>query len=298
ARYLAERITGARYVELPGDDHLVFAGDQEAILREVELFLTGTLPVPESDRVLATLMITGIVGAAATAVRLGDRAWGELVAAHDAMVREQLARYRGREVKKTIGGFLAAFDGPARAIRCASAIVEAAHGLGVSLRAGLHAGECEIAGGELGGVALQVAERVFDRAHAGEVLVSSTVKDLVAGSGIAFEELPTRLLTGPASGWKLHRVLTGSHRSPALPVGSIADIVVTRPPGVLSPREREIAILVARGFSNRQIGDDLSISPATVERHISNTLGKLGFHSRAQIAAWAVGHALLVPERE
>lgn len=298
ARYLTERIAGARYVEMPGEDHLVFAGDQETILREVELFITGHLPVPESDRVLATLMITGIVGAAATAVRLGDRDWGELVAAHDAMIREQLARYRGREIRKTIGGFLASFDGPARAIRCASAIVEAANGLGVSLRAGLHAGECEVAGGELGGVALQVAERVFDRTGTGEVVVSSTVKDLVAGSGIEFEELPSRLLTGPASGWKLHRVLTSHHSSPAVPLGSFADIEAARPPDVLSPREREIAILVARGFSNRQIGDDLSISPATVERHISNILGKLGFHSRAQVAAWAVGHDLLAPEHE
>ena len=148
ARYLAERIPESTYVELPGVDHLVFVGDQEAILREVELFLTGALPVPESDRVLATLLITGIVGAAATAVRLGDQAWGELVAAHDELVREHLARFRGREVKKTIGGFLATFDGPARGIRCACAIVEAGRELGIAVRAGLHAGECEIAGGE------------------------------------------------------------------------------------------------------------------------------------------------------
>ena len=163
ARFMAERIPRARYVELPGDDHLVFVGDQEAILREIEVFLTGELPVPDSDRVLATLMITGIVGAAATAVRLGDAAWSEVVAAHDAMVREHLVRFRGREVRKTIGGFLATFDGPARAIRCASAIVEAARGLGISVRAGVHAGECEISNGELSGVAVQIAERVFDR---------------------------------------------------------------------------------------------------------------------------------------
>jgi DNA-binding CsgD family transcriptional regulator len=290
-RYLAERISGARYVELPGADHLPFSGDQEAILREIEVFLTGELPVLELDRVLATLMITGIVGAAATAVRLGDHAWSDIVAAHDAIVREQLARFRGREVKKTLGGVLAAFDGPARAIRCACGIVEATRDLGISVRAGLHAGECEQVDGELAGVALHITERVFDRAAPGEVLVSSTVKDLVAGSGIEFEEMESRLLTGPASGWRLHRVVAGSR-----PAALAADVTeATRAPTALSPREREVAILVAQGRSNRQIAGDLSISPATVERHVANILGKLGFNSRAQIAAWAVGHDLLHP---
>lgn len=291
ARYLAEHIPGAKYVELPGDDHLVFVGDQEAILREVELFLTGALPAPELDRILATLLITGIVGAAATAVRLGDRAWAEVMAAHDSLVREQLARFRGREVKTTIGGFLAAFDGPARAIRCASAIVEAGHGLGITLRAGLHAGECEMAGDELGGVALQIAERVFDRATPGEVVVSSTVKDLVAGAGLRFEELESRLLTGPAAGWRLYRVVAEPHTTAT---GRIAteDAVSSRPLGALSHREREVAILVTRGLSNRQIADELVIAPATVERHVANILGKMGFHSRTQIAAWAVTHGL------
>jgi pimeloyl-ACP methyl ester carboxylesterase/DNA-binding CsgD family transcriptional regulator len=292
ARYLAERIAGATYVELPGVDHLVFVGDQEAILREVELFLTGALPVPEPDRVLATLLITGIAGAAATAVRLGDQAWGELVAAHDTLVREQLARFRGREVKKTIGGFLATFDGPARAIRCACAIVEAGRELGIAVRAGLHAGECEIAGGELGGVALQIAERVFDRAAPGEVVVSSTVKDLVAGAGIVFEDLETRLLTGPASGWRLHRVVPGPQSPHPVPA-AFAETETARQPAALSNREREVAILVARGLSNRQLADELAIAPATVERHVANILGKLGFHSRAQIAAWAVMYDLL-----
>lgn len=292
ARYLAEHIPGARYVELPGSDHLVFVGDQEAILGEAELFLTGALPVPEPDRVLATLLITGIVGAATTAVRLGDRAWAEVMAAHDALVREQLVRFRGREVKKTIGGFLATFDGPARAIRCASAIVEAGPRLGLTLRAGLHAGECEVAGDELGGVALQIVERVFDRTAPGEVVVSSTVKDLVAGAGLSFEDLESRLLTGPAAGWRLHRV--AAEPQAALPVRIASEAAERpRPPGALSNREREVAILVTRGLSNRQIADELTIAPATVERHVANILGKLGFHSRAQIAAWAVTHGLL-----
>jgi DNA-binding CsgD family transcriptional regulator/class 3 adenylate cyclase len=288
-RYLAEHIPGAQYIELPGDDHLVFAGDQEAILSAIEMFLTGARPVLDLDRVLATLMMTGIAGAAATAVRLGDHAWGETVSQHDAIVREQLARYRGREVKKMLGGVLAAFDGPARAIRCASGIVEATRDLGISVRAGLHAGECEQIDGELAGVALHITERVFDRAAPGEVLVSSTVKDLVAGSGIEFKEMESRLLTGPASGWRLYQVVFGYR------LATIASEVTeaARPPAALSPREREVAILVARGRSNRQIAGDLSISPATVERHVANILGKLGFNSRAQIAAWAVAHDLL-----
>ncbi|HEY8446046.1 MAG TPA: alpha/beta fold hydrolase [Thermomicrobiales bacterium] len=292
-RYLAKRLPGSRYVELPGDDHLPFAGDQDAILDQIELFLTGSLPDPEPDRILATLMFTDIAEAAATAVRLGDRGWAERIAAYDEMVREQLARFRGREARKTTSGFLAAFDGPARAIRCACAIVEAARGLGLAVRAGLHAGECETVGGELGGVAVQIAERVLDRARPGEVIVSNTVKDLVAGSGIAFEDLEGRLLMGLASAWRLHRVVFGSRPAHDIPTVAFPETEASRPPEALSRREREIAILVARGLSNRQIAGELSISPATAERHVANILGKLGFHSRAQVAAWAVAHDML-----
>jgi DNA-binding CsgD family transcriptional regulator len=218
------------------------------------------------------------------------------MAAHDALVREQLARFRGHEVKKTIGGFLATFDGPARAIRCASAIVEAGQGLGLTLRAGLHAGECEMTGDELGGVALQIAERVFDRAAPGEVVVSSTVKDLVAGAGLKFEDLESRLLTGPAAGWRLHRVAAAPQAvAPARAVAREGE--TPRPPVALSNREREVAVLVTRGLSNRQIAVVLVIAPATVERHVANILGKMGFHSRAQIAAWSVTQGLLRPER-
>jgi len=296
ARYMAERIPGATYIELPGDDHLVFAGDQEAVLREIEMFLTGALPVPDRERVLATLLLTGIVEGAAMAVRLGDQAWGELIAAHDAMVRDQVARFHGQVARKTIGGFLATFDGPARAIRCALAIVDAARNLGVTVRAGLHTGECETRGGELGGVALQIVERVYNRAAPGEVVVSSTITDLVAGSGIVFEELEGRLLTGPATGWRLHRVVPDS-RLPRPPVPpSVTDEHAAQSPSVLSPREREIAILIARGLTNRQIADTLSISPATVERHVVNIFGKLGFHARSQVAAWAVAKDLDRPE--
>lgn len=292
ARFMAERIPGAKYVELSGVDHLAFAGDQDAILREVELFLTGALPVPGLDRVLATLLFTGIVGAAATAVRLGEQAWGEMVATYDGLAREQLARFRGREVKKTISGFLAAFDGPARAIRCACAVVEAARDHGIAVRAGLHAGECETDGDALGGVAVQLAERVLERAGPGDVLVSSTVKDLVAGSGIEFKDAEVRLLTGPESGWHLYRVLHGRQPARDRPLAE----ETARPPTALSPREREVATLVARGLSNRQLGAELSISSTTAERHVANILSKLGYHSRTQIAAWAVAHGLLTAE--
>lgn len=288
-RFLAERIPGARYVELPGDDHLPFVGDQKAILDEVEVFLTGALPVPEPDRVLATLMITGIVGAAATAVRLGDQTWSELAAAHDAMVREHLMRFRGREARQMIGGFLAAFDGPARAVRCAAAIVEAASALGLNVRAGVHAGECEIAGSDIRGVAIQLAERVVYRAEPGEVLVSSTVRDLVAGSGLEFVEQESRLVTGAGRGWQLYRLTTGSRRAGDINASLVDDAADG---SVLSRREREVALLVSRGISNRNIANELSISPATVERHVSNIMLKLRVHTRAQIAAWAVSRDL------
>jgi DNA-binding CsgD family transcriptional regulator/class 3 adenylate cyclase len=292
ARYLAQRIPNAKYVELSGDDHLIVVGDQEAILREVELFLTGTLPVPDPDRVLATLMITGIVGAAASAARLGDHAWDELAKARDALVREQLARFGGREIKRSISGSLAIFDGPARAIRCASAIVDATRTLGLDSRAGLHVGECEIVGDQIGGIALQIADRVYYRAGAGEVVVSSTVKDIVAGSGIEFDEIDTRLMTGPESGWRLYRVVQERRSAQEIVGSDREDVDAPRAPTNLSPREREVVVLIARGLSNRQIAEDLSISPATVERHVANILAKLGFHSRARIAAWAVAHDL------
>lgn len=290
-RYLGEHIPGARYVELPGNDHLPFVGEQDEILREIKLFLTGELPAVEPDRILATLLQIGIAEGAARSARLGDRAWSELIAAHNALVREELARFRGQEIRATDGGFLATFDGPARAIRCAQSIVLRAREIGIEVRAALHAGECQIVDGMLSGLALQIVERVLSRAKPGEVLASSTIRDLVAGSGIEFEELPGRLLTGLSSGLTLFRPLADVRpiTAPALPLAE----EFSRPPATLTPREREIAILIARGHTNREVADRLSIAPATVERHVANILGKLGFHTRAQVAAWAVAHDLL-----
>jgi class 3 adenylate cyclase len=202
-RYLAAHILGAKYVELPGDDHLPYVGDSEAILGEIEEFLTGVRPVAEPDRVLATVLFTDVVGSTELAARLGDRRWRDLLDAHHAAVRRELARFRGREVGTVGDGFLATFDGPARAIRCADAIGAAVRTVGVEVRAGLHTGEIEIMGDDVGGIAVHIGARVAAEAGPGEILVSSTVKDLVAGSGLEFEDRGTRTLKGVPGEWRL-----------------------------------------------------------------------------------------------
>jgi class 3 adenylate cyclase/alpha-beta hydrolase superfamily lysophospholipase len=207
ARYLATWIPGARYVELPGDDHSLWAGDSDAIIDEVEEFVTGVRPAPEPDRVLATVLFTDIVGSTQRAAALGDRRWRELLDAHHAAVRRELARFRGREVKTTGDGFLAAFDGPARAVRCAAAIRDAVRQLGIEIRAGLHTGEVELLGDDVGGIAVHIGARVAAEAGPGEVLVSSTVKDLVAGSGLEFDDRGARALKGVPGEWRLFAVV-------------------------------------------------------------------------------------------
>ena len=202
-RYLAEKIPGAKYVELDGIDHFPFAGDFDSLLDEVREFVTGTRWSPAPERVLATLLFTDIVGSTQRAVELGDRRWREVLDAHDEMVRRQLDRFRGTEVKATGDGFLATFDGPARAIHCARAISLGARQLGIDIRAGLHTGECEMRGRDVGGVAVHVAARVLAHAAPGEVLVSSTVRDLVAGSGIEFTDRGTYELKGLPDKWRL-----------------------------------------------------------------------------------------------
>jgi pimeloyl-ACP methyl ester carboxylesterase/class 3 adenylate cyclase len=205
---LAEQIPHARYVELPGIDHLPWAGDSEGVLGEIEEFLTGARTVPEPDRVLATVMFTDIVGSTERAAELGDARWRELLAAHQAAVRHELGRFRGREVKTLGDGCLATFDGPARAIRCGCAIVEAARSQGVGVRIGLHCGEVEVMEEDVGGIAVHIAARVGALAAAGEVLVSSTVKDLVAGSEIRFSDRGARRLKGIPDEWRLFAAAT------------------------------------------------------------------------------------------
>jgi class 3 adenylate cyclase len=205
-RWIASQIPGARFVELAGVDHLPWVGDQDAVLDEVQEFLTGARPSPEPDRVLATVLFTDIVGSTERASELGDRRWRELLEQHHTVVRRQLERYQGREVDTAGDGFLATFDGPARAIRCARAIAGALRELGLDVRAGLHTGECELLGGKVAGVAVHTGARVAARAGPGEVLVSQTVKDLVAGSGIEFEERGTHELKGVPGEWRLYAV--------------------------------------------------------------------------------------------
>jgi class 3 adenylate cyclase len=205
-RDLAATIQGAKYVELPGEDHLWFHGDADAILGEVEEFLTGTRAPEDVDRVLATVMFTDIVDSTRTAAALGDRRWRELLGRHDALMRRELERHRGREVKTLGDGFLATFDGPARAIRCARSARDALRDLGVEVRAGLHTGECELIGEDLGGIAVNIGARVGSVAGPGEVLVSRTVTDLVAGSGIEFTERGVHSLKGVPGEWQLYAV--------------------------------------------------------------------------------------------
>jgi pimeloyl-ACP methyl ester carboxylesterase len=200
---LAAKIPGARYVELPGIDHLPWAGDSEAVLGEVEEFLTGVRSVAEPDRVLATVMFTDICGSTARAAELGDARWRELLAAHQAAVRRELGRFRGHEVKTLGDGSLATFDGPARAIQCGGAIADTARSIGLEVRIGLHAGEIEVMDEDVGGIAVHIAARVGALAGAGEVLVTSTVKDLVAGSGIPFTDRGAQQLKGIPDEWRL-----------------------------------------------------------------------------------------------
>ena len=202
-RWLAARIAGARFTELPGEDHFPWVGDQDAILDEIQEFLTGVRPTPESDRELSTLLFTDIAGSTELITRLGDQAWQELLERHHAMVREELSRFRGHEVDTAGDGFFATFDGPARAVRCALSVVGAGQQLGVKIRAGLHTGEIQVMGPKISGIALHIAARVVATAKPSEVLVSSTVKDLVAGSGIRFADRGTHVLKGVSGEWHL-----------------------------------------------------------------------------------------------
>jgi class 3 adenylate cyclase len=206
-RDVAERIPGARFVELPGGDDAPWAGDQDQVLDEVEQFLTGKRHVPDVDRVLATVLFTDIVGSTERAAALGDSRWGELLTMHHERVRTELERFRGREVDTAGDGFLATFDGPARAVRCGQAIAEAVRDLGIEIRAGAHTGEIELAGDEVRGLAVHIGARVGALAEPSEVLVSSTVKDLVAGSGLSFADAGEHELKGVPGTWRLYRVV-------------------------------------------------------------------------------------------
>jgi class 3 adenylate cyclase len=207
SRYLADRIPGARLVELPGEETLSFGRDSDVLLDEIEEFLTGARRPPDPDRILATVMFADIVDSTSKAAELGDRRWRELLETLDAAVRRQLARFRGRAVKTMGDGFLATFDGPARAIRCALELRDASRAqFGVEVRSGLHTGEIELIGDDVGGIAVHIGARVLACAGAGDVVVSGTVKDLVVGSGIEFEDRGERELKGVPGRWRLWSV--------------------------------------------------------------------------------------------
>jgi class 3 adenylate cyclase len=204
-RFLADHIEGASFIEIPGDDHFFHAGDIEAMLGPVQEFLTGRPATHEPERVLATVLFTDIVGATALAERLGDAAWRDLLQRHHFLVRRELTHYGGREIDTAGDGFFASFEGPARGVRCAMAIREALKPLGIEIRAGLHTGECERSGEKLAGIAVHIGARVAGLAEANDVLVSRTVKDLVAGSGLAFVDHGVHQLKGVSDSWQLYR---------------------------------------------------------------------------------------------
>jgi class 3 adenylate cyclase len=206
AHYLARQIPGARYVELPGMDHFFWTGDANAYLDQIEEFLTGERHASESDRVLTTVLFADIASSTERAAQLGDSRWHEVLDDFYSVARRQLERFRGREVDTAGDGFFAAFDGPARAVRCAAAIESSVRSLGLEIRAGVHTGECEVMGAKIGGIAVHIGARVAGEAIPGEVLVSGTVKDLVAGSGLSFHDRGAHALKGVPGEWHLYAV--------------------------------------------------------------------------------------------
>jgi class 3 adenylate cyclase len=201
---MAERVPGARFVEFAGEDHLPWTQDVEPVLAEIEAFLTGSRPVEEADRVLATVMFADIVDSTQRAASIGDRAWTNELQQFYGIARRQLERYRGREIDTAGDGYFATFDGPARAVRCAQTIAKEVSQLGLTVRAGLHTGEVEVVGDKIGGIAVHIGARVASHAGPGEVVVSNTVKDLVAGSGLQFEDRGVRPLKGVPGEWRLY----------------------------------------------------------------------------------------------
>jgi class 3 adenylate cyclase len=207
SRFLAEQIPGSRHLEFPGVDHLPFVGDNAGDIADaIEEFLTGSRAPVAVDRVLATVLFTDIVGSTEKAAALGDHRWHDLLDTHHTAIRRTLSRFRGHEIKTTGDGVLATFDGPARGVRCACAIADEIRPLGIEVRAGLHTGECEVIGNDIGGIAVHIGARVAALAGASEVLVSGTVKDLVAGSGLRFCDRGNHSLKGVPGDWRIFAV--------------------------------------------------------------------------------------------
>jgi class 3 adenylate cyclase len=245
-RYIAEHVPEARFEELAGNDHLPWDGDSHAVLEEVEEFLTGVRHGVEPDRMLATVLFTDIAASTELASTLGDQRWRLLLESHDEVVRRQLTAFRGREIKTLGDGFLATFEGPGRAIRCACAIREDVGALGVEIRAGVHTGECEVIGADIGGMAVHIGARVMSRAAPGEVLVTGAVRDLVVGSGIEFADRGTHSLKGVPGEWQLLEVAAArTQPEVVLPVGGGAESPLS-PNGTLVTKGDRTALRVAR----------------------------------------------------
>jgi len=278
-RYLADKIAGARFVELIGRDHPIWTGDIDAVVDEIEEFLTGTRPAPVTDRVLATIFVARLVSPAQLAARLGDRKWNELLDRMRTSAQVIIARFGGQTCATGIEEFCGRFDGPARAVRCALALRDAADGLGIKLAAGVHTGEIEIHCDTMAGFAVHVTEQISARAAAGEVLVSGVVTDLVAGAGLHFGERNSMPIEGIDGGLRLFAVVTQQHLELVARSGATASL------DALSEREREVLTLVAEGLSNTAIAQQLRLSDHTVKRHVANILLKLDLPTRAAAAA-------------
>ena len=278
-RYLADKIAGARFVELAGRDHPVWTGDIDSVVDEIEEFLTGTRPAPVPDRVLATIIVARLVSPAQLAARFGDRKWSELLERLRETARDTIARHGGLSGAIGADEFTARFDGPARAVRCAVALRDVASGLGVKLSAGVHAGEIEVRNDSIAGFAVHVTEQISERAGVGEVLVSGVVTDLVAGAGLHFSERGSEPIEGIEGGLRLLAVVTEQHLEPVARAGLTPSL------DALSAREREVLTLVADGLSNAVIAERLRLSDHTVKRHVANILLKLDLPTRAAAAA-------------
>jgi pimeloyl-ACP methyl ester carboxylesterase/DNA-binding CsgD family transcriptional regulator len=279
-RYLSEKIPKTRFVEIPGRDHIIWSGDIDRVVDEIEEFVTGARPVPAHDRVLATLLVTRL-----TAPQRGDRTFGERLARLRELALEAIARHGGQPVNLGVEEISARFDGPARAVRCALALRDAAAPLSLTLAAGVHTGEIEIGEEAVGGFAVHVAQRIAALASAGEVLVSGVVTDLVAGSGLLFAPRSESAIDGLDGPLRILRVID-EHADRAAPR---RQATAAQAPHLdrLSAREREVLALVAKGLSNALIAERLRLSEHTVKRHVANILLKLDMPTRAAAAALA-----------
>ena len=284
-RYLADKIPGARFIEIPGRDHPIWTGDVDRVVDEITEFLTGVRPIPDIDRVLATLLIARLVPAVHTAAGLGGRPWTARLNTLRQESVEAVRRHGGHSLAAGPEQFAARFDGPARAVRCAIGMREYAEELGLRVAAGIHAGEVEIANKTVGGLTRDVVVQIAAEAKAGEILVSRVVTDLVAGSGLHFAEKGSHAIKGLEQPLGLLSVATEQHLEPARHQDELMRTPSLEP---LSAREHEVLRLVADGLSNAVIAERLHLSDHTVKRHVANILLKLDLPTRAAAAAFLV----------